>query len=250
MENYNKSITYFEQNFSIKVATTLAEKESIYRFRYQVYKQQMRWLEHADHKNKTLIDLLDNKNTILVYATDEIQNKVIGTLRINCRKNSNFRFENLYSRQEFFPYFPIFVSHTSHFLVDQDYLANKLGLELLKFGYLKLLQKEIIFDFVNCPRNLFSLYQKLGYRIYNPNYIQHENSSIPMVLCLNDKKYLNKIGSPLLPILEKYIAGLSAENSKKYVLTDPEPAELLQQIIEENFSFFTNQQPYYSLATA
>jgi hypothetical protein len=248
MESYSKSINYFDQNFSIKIAASLAEKQAIYHFRYQVYTQQMRLLDNADHENQTLIDLLDNKNTILVYATDDIQNKVIGTLRINCRKNSNFRFEHLYSRQEFFPYFPIFVSHTSHFLVDHEYPTSKLTLEIFKFAYLKLLEKESLFDFVNCERNLVGLYQKLGYRIYKPIYSQRENGSIPMVLCLNDKKYLNKIGSPLLPILEKYIAGLSAEGSKKYILTDPEPAQLLERIIEENFS--THQRSYYSLATA
>lgn len=248
MESHTRTINYFDQSYTIRFATSLAEKEAIYRFRYQNYTQQKHLLENANHDNQTLTDLLDNKNTILIYATDDLQQKVIGTLRINCRKNSNFRFDDLYSRQEFYPYFPIFVSHTSHFLIDQNYPTNKLASEIFKVGYLKLLEKETLFDFRSCERHLVNFYQKLGYRIYKPNYSRRENSSVPMVLCLNDKEYLSQIGSPLLPILQNYVSSLPAECSKKYILTDSEPAELLQRIIDENFSSI--QLGYNLLATA
>ncbi|MBW4455980.1 MAG: GNAT family N-acetyltransferase [Nostoc indistinguendum CM1-VF10] len=218
----------------IKIATHKQEKEEIYKFRYQIYIEEMHRSCHADRENKVLLDSMDSEKSVLVYVK-HINNQVIATARINYRRNSKFRFEEEYGIKEFLPYFPNFISNTSKLMIHKDYRHNRITLNFLNYLFKLVLKAGIVFDFIDCVEPLYKFYSKLGYRRYKNNFIHPEfGESVPMVLCLTDKKYLQKIGSPFHKILENYISSLDFKSRQKHLVSDPLPSQLLQQIISKN----------------
>ncbi|MBU7587376.1 MAG: GNAT family N-acetyltransferase [Nostoc sp. TH1S01] len=215
--------THLQDRFSIKIAKTLEDKTAIYRLRYEIYVEEMQFSYskncqlYIDHNNKTLTDSMDDNHEILVYAIDNYQNKVIATVRINFPENSYIHFKNEYSVEEFYPYYPNFVSNTTKAMVHQDYRGRRITLELFKFVYQIYLQKGIVYDFIDCRLNLVDFYKKFGYRIYTNTFIHpYAGECMPMVLCTIDKEHLQKIRSPLFKLLENFSSSL---NDKNYILS-------------------------------
>src|SRR5215213_5818622 len=66
----------------IKIAEDDETKQRIYKFRYQIYIEEMgKPYRNADHQKKVLIDSLDENSTLL-YA-EQGSGEIIGTVRIN-----------------------------------------------------------------------------------------------------------------------------------------------------------------------
>lgn len=70
-----------------KLVTDLNDKQKIYRFRYEVYVEEMnRKQDYCDHISKTIIEPIDD--TASLFAAFDQNENVIGTLRLPRTKPS------------------------------------------------------------------------------------------------------------------------------------------------------------------
>ena len=67
----------------IRIAETKEERDEVFRFRYQIYVEEMQIDCSADHKKKKLTDDLD-KTAHIFYAQKD--NQIIATGRMNLKK--------------------------------------------------------------------------------------------------------------------------------------------------------------------
>ena len=88
-------------NIEIKMAATDAERDAIYRLRYEIYVEEMQIFGAvADHERKMLIDPND-ADARLMYAI--VDGETVGTLRLNLGKDAPFsqEFEETYHFERF-----------------------------------------------------------------------------------------------------------------------------------------------------
>nr|AEQ20479.1 long chain N-acylphenylalanine synthase-like enzyme [uncultured bacterium CSL142] len=186
----------------VKLATTDAEKEAIYRLRYEVYIEEMGGAtQHpeADTAKRQLRDEMD-ENAAHFYVSQKGQ--VLACVRCNLRRFSLFECESELELHRFAPAYPDNVSMTSrvvlhHELRDSDVLMH-IACAAFGFGISTGMSS---FDFVACNPRLIPLYSRLGYRIYKPGFRHPQyNYVVPMVLVFSDLEYLQKIKSPFAPL--------------------------------------------------
>ena len=68
-------------DLQFQFATTTAEREAVYRLRYEVYVEERgAYKDVADHKNRLLSDALDPTGRLLYGKVGE---EVVGSLRLN-----------------------------------------------------------------------------------------------------------------------------------------------------------------------
>lgn len=183
----------------IKLAETPEEKDAIFRLRYKIYVEEMKISLHADHEQRKIVDFLD-KNGNLFYA--KTNGDIVATGRVNFGKDSPLELESEYEMERFGEYYPNKVSTTTRFMIEPEYrgstVASRLIKELYNFGQ----QGGTEFDFINISPNNYQFYRHMGYREYAKNF-HHEawGECIPLVLVMNDAKYLTHCKSPFSRIV-------------------------------------------------
>jgi GNAT superfamily N-acetyltransferase len=182
-----------------KIATTNEEKERVFRFRYEIYIQELGWPVQADHQRKVIVDQMDESGHIF-YCEDE-KGEIIAVSRVNLAKEGDIEFAEEYELERFKPFYPENVSTITRFMIHPSHrkttITSALTKDLYEFG----LRNNIYLDFINTHPPLDDFYKRLGYRYYKPP-IPHPDfgEAIPMVLVLPDVNHLEKVRSPLIRI--------------------------------------------------
>jgi predicted GNAT family N-acyltransferase len=182
-------------NLEFKLAKTLEEKEDIFRFRYDIYIKEMGRNAHADHNKEMIYDEYDETGHL--FYVNSI-NEMVGTARINFKKENLIEFEKEYMIENFKPYFPDRISTITKMMLNKTHRNGKVISyffnEMYKYG----LKQNVAIDLINCNFPLDSFYEKIGYRRYKPNFT-HPNfgSVIPMALFLYDTTHIKTVRSPL-----------------------------------------------------
>jgi predicted GNAT family N-acyltransferase len=186
------------------VAATAAERQAIYRFRYQVYVEEMqKQLQFADHQAKTLTDELDETATLLyiVQETQEEPDQIIATVRLNsldtCRLGESLeqilaisQFETAFSRSQ--------MSFSSRLMVAPAWRNSMTVGAIVLDAYRCLRQQQMQFVFLHAAPWLLPFYRNLGYRCYARHFLDPDvGLQIPQVLVLEDLKRLQAVRSPL-----------------------------------------------------
>lgn len=200
-----------EINNSIKVgiAITPEEKQEIYRFRYQIYIEEMsKNLQDADYKNKMIYDELDDW-AFLLYA--RIGSELIATARINIGTVSMFPEElvKLLSIDKFqdsplqkgvdqnFSYCAKLMVSPMHRSSPALYLLIAKCYELSE-------QHQVQFVFLLCSFHLLRLYEQIGFHRYTKNlFYPGYGLGNPIVFVLDDAQHLRKVRSPLFRLARK-----------------------------------------------
>jgi ubiquinone/menaquinone biosynthesis C-methylase UbiE/CRP-like cAMP-binding protein/GNAT superfamily N-acetyltransferase len=187
----------------VKLAETEAEKEIVYSLRYQIYIDELnRSQAYADHNKKWIKEPWD-EYAFLLYAMD--RDEVIGTVRLNLKKDGPMEYEELYSLERFAPFYPNLVSMTTKLLVKESY-RNSVAASLLVMTAYEMYRKwGLVFNFIDTRPHLVRLYQQLGFRFYKEN-INHPEfgNAIPLVIVLDDIEYLKEVRSPFIRIAKKF----------------------------------------------
>ncbi|MCC5816569.1 MAG: GNAT family N-acetyltransferase [Leptospira sp.] len=190
-------------SITVKLAETEEEKMAIYLLRYDIYINELeRNQEHADNKRKIIQEPWD-KTAYLLYAVNA--DEIIGTVRLNLKKDGPLEYEELYDMDKFSPYFPDKISMTTKLLVKEKYRNSIAASSLVMTAYEMYRKWGLVFNFIDTRPHLVRLYQQLGFRFYKEN-INHPEfgNAIPMVLILNDIEYLKQVRSPFQMIAKKY----------------------------------------------
>ncbi|MDF3819723.1 GNAT family N-acetyltransferase [Leptospira sp. 96542] len=193
-------------HIKVRLAESPEDREKIYQLRYDIYVQEMnRKQSFADHSKLQIEEPYDATGHLFLAETDE--GEVIGTVRINFRKDGPLECEELYDMEEFRPYYPNQVSMSTKLMVKKEYRSSAAASMLCMKIYEHARENGIVADFIDTNPHLVRLYNQVGYRLYKKN-IDHPDygNVIPMVFLLDDNVYLKQIHSPFLRLAKRYPA--------------------------------------------
>ena len=173
---------------TIRFATTEEELETIYRFRYAIYVEEMhRKQEYADHQAKRICDPLDPGSYVLGAWEGE---EIAGTLRISFVRWTRIgEYFEMYHVGRLPEIVQKHTSITTRLMIQPRLRQGTLAVRLAQAAYSFGLEHEIKTDLIDCNSHLIPFFTRLGYRLYR-----------------DDHDYLQQIRSPFLPILREWLS--------------------------------------------
>lgn len=189
----------------IVAVTTHAERELVYRLRYDIYIDEMHYpYANADHAGRRLTDALDATARLLLAREGD---RALGTLRIQFGADAPFdagsvatygldRLRGLVA--------PAQQAILTRFMIRPEHRAGPLARSmLLRFAEL-LVKERVEVAFLDCLPHLVNFYTGLGFRPSGPA-VNDAISGVlvPMALLLGDHEHLARVESPLLPVLRE-----------------------------------------------
>src|SRR5438132_4094562 len=187
------------------IATTEAEKEEIYRLRYEVYIEEMKGARRhteADVAERRFRDELDD-HAVQFYVRQDA--KILGCARLNLRRDGPWECEDRFELEKFAPAYPTQIAIASRFALHPA-VRGSVAMKELSYAVIDFSQKhEQRVCFLDCHPKLLPLYSRLGFRIYKPGF-KHPKYTyvIPMVMVFGDLEYFERVNSPLLLIMQRY----------------------------------------------
>jgi len=192
-----------EVSIQIGIAETDAEKEKIFRLRYEIYIEELKRKPNlANHRSKQLVDEIDHW-AILLYA--KVGTEYIGTMRVNIGLIDDFPSDlaNVLLMNRFRDFckssgHPL-VAFSSKLMVSQQY-RNSAALHLLSAkGYELYCNHHVQFNFGGCNFYLLRLYEQIGCRRFGRNFEDPGYGLLhPFILLVDDLDHLKAVRSPFL----------------------------------------------------
>lgn len=229
-------------------ARTKTEREAIYRFRYQVYVEELRHtVGGVDHAKRWLHDD-DDDAPYAIHLYTGTPEQVTGALRLmhwkpGCVPAREFEMLSMGSvpgirdRR---------VAEMGRFMIHRNLRGKLLLPALARQAYEVLVgEHQVELMFLCCAPGLIAAYRKLGFRTFGGALIAHaDGMHVPMMGIASDYDYLDQVGSPAAGLARKYFgpgrrspldrtpfAPLFEDDS---VVMDPEEIwDEMQQTLEE-----------------
>ena len=191
----------------IEAASSDAEREAIYRFRYRVYVEEMnRYRSIADHDGKRLVEP-DDAQSHLYYAADG--EAVVGTMRLTWGGDAPFTDRHI-EQYDLAPFLEAVPQDQmvigERFMVERAYRGTDLIFRLF-CSYLQFVnERRIQLIFGDSEPHLLNLYQGLGFRTYSGKNVNSPETGylIPLVMVPEDLDYMRTIKSPLCDVLQDF----------------------------------------------
>lgn len=224
----------------IAPAETERQKDAVFRFRYDVYVEEMnRYRSIADHDKRQLREDVDDRSRLYI-VTDE--GKTVGALRFSWGGDGPFidRHKEQYDLQPFLDCMPrqqLVVGE--RFMVAPAYRGTDLLFRMFQ-TYLEFSNEHRIqLIFGDCEPHLLNLYLGLGFRTYTKRNVNSPETGylIPLVMVPEDMDYMRSIRSPLLKVLVDY---------EDDVRISAEAVELLGRDTAVTSQIFSEQDEYWS----
>ncbi len=183
----------------VRHAATDAEREAIYRLRYDTYVEELRLFRgQADHARLRLTDAHD-ATAHLLYA--EVAGEVVGTLRLHLGADAPFpaSLAAPYAVERFLPWVPWGrLALGGRFMVRPEWRGSPVPLELLTHAVRWLHARGVALIFVDCQTHLLNLYRSLGFRACGGAFNHPEwGLMVPLIMVVGDRAHLERVGSPL-----------------------------------------------------
>jgi len=197
-----------DNTIKIAIATTPAEKQEIFRFRYKTYVEEMsKQIEGIDHANKLLKDELDEWG-LLLYA--KIGEQLIATSRINIGNLKKYpkklvgilsldKFQDCYteSTEQSFAY-------VTKLMVAPAHRSSPVLYLLIAKCYELCCENQVQFAFGACNFHLLRLYEQMGFHRYCYNFVDPGYGLLaPIVMSIDDIQHFRTVRSPLLRAARK-----------------------------------------------
>lgn len=186
--------------------TTDEEREAVYRFRYDVYVEEMgRYGDVADHEGRRLVEPDDALAELTLIRHGD---RVIGTARLSpgaVPGALNARVVEQYDLQPFLHAIPEErIAVGERLMFAPEYRGGPLLFKFISESFLKFRKKGIQLFFGDCEPHLLNPYQAFGYRPYTRRHVNKPETGylIPIVFVTGDLEYLKSIGSPLWGMLK------------------------------------------------
>jgi len=185
----------------IHEAESEAEREAVFRFRYDIYVEEMdRYQGVADHENRRLVEPEDEYSR-LTYAAEG--GAVVGTARLSWGGLAPLpeRMIRQYGLAPFLAELPADALAVGERAMIAPHLrGSDLLLEMMGRGIRFANRNRIQLTFGNCEPHLLNLYLGLGHRPYSDDNVNSREAGylIPLVFAAEDFEHLRRIDSPLL----------------------------------------------------
>lgn len=183
----------------VRAAATAQDRERLFRFRYQVYVEEMRRLQkHADHVHRRIIEPFDATAHLLIAETGST---VVGTLRTNHATRTDLGYYiDLFRLSQQGPAWPGGLTLTTKLMVAANHRGGSLAVRLAREMYRYGTDTGVQVDIIDCNAHLREFFTRLGYRPYMGTVIHPEYGEVlPLRLDLEDITHLRQIRSPLAP---------------------------------------------------
>ncbi|MBU0514295.1 MAG: cyclic nucleotide-binding domain-containing protein [Proteobacteria bacterium] len=186
------------RDLEIRTASTDSERSLVYRYRYQVYVEEMgKTIHGADHARRVITDPVDEFSTLL-YVTDG--QTVQATLRLTWLDQGQIpdRYRQYYALNRFDERPARELALASRLMLNPEHRGSVLLGRLLVEGYRVARERGCQFVFCDCAPALVQLYEQLGFRRYKDNvYDPDTGLKIALVLVTEDVAHLRRCASPL-----------------------------------------------------
>jgi CRP-like cAMP-binding protein len=191
----------------ISPAVTDEQKEAVYRFRYDVYVEEMnRYRSIADHERRQLHEDVDDCSRLYIVTEAD---KAVGALRFTWGGDAPVteRHIDQYDLQPFLNCMPadqLVVGE--RFMVAPEFRGTDLLFRMFQM-YLRFANEHRIqLIFGDCEPHLLNLYLGLGFRTYTKRNVNSPETGylIPLVMVPEDMSYMRRIKSPLLKVLQDF----------------------------------------------
>lgn len=196
-----------EDPVEIGIATTTDEKEAIYKFRYQVYIEEMgKPLDSADHANNLIHDPMDDWS-VLVYA--QTNGTIIGTLRLAIAKAAQFSapLQKTFCMGKIEALFPQknLLSLATKLAVKANYRGSQVLYSMLYKTYEICHEHDIKYTFGGCNPYLIPLYEQMGFRRFTGNFTDPGYGMLtPLVLVIGDISHFRTVRSPFYRMARRW----------------------------------------------
>lgn len=187
------------------MADTERLREAVFRFRYQVYVQEMNLFETAaDHDHGRLVDAEDETARIFVALLGD---EVVGTLRLNWggdapfaeRKRCDYDLDRFLNEVA-----PAQITVSSRFVVRDDLRGDLLSFQLIMAAATFGQEHGVEVAVCDCQPHLINLYRRLGFRSYTETINDPQfGILVPLVLIWQDVQHLERVGSPFLSMVQR-----------------------------------------------
>ena len=191
----------------IAMAETADEKRAVYRFRSDVYVEEMgRYRSTADHAQRLLVEDCDAHSRIF-YATQD--GSVVATVRLTWGGDAPLprRMIDQYRLAPFLAELPrAAIAVGERGMVTPRLRSSDLYLRLIGASLRFVNEQRIQLTFGDCEPHLLNLYLGLGYRTYSKQNVNSAEAGylIPILLVPEDVAYLRHLNSPLLEYLRDF----------------------------------------------
>jgi GNAT superfamily N-acetyltransferase len=184
--------------FEIKLATQRHEQETLYRFRYQIYVEEMHRVQHdADHARKWITDRLDDDAYNFIAFNG---GGVVGALRSNFLRHGPI------------PYYPSFyriaeqegatvdnASIVTRMMIAKEMRRHTLAVRLCLAVYQHSLERGVRYNFIDCNDHLVEFFTSFGFKEYMGTAVHKEYGEVhPLKLDLHDEEAFRRLNSPFL----------------------------------------------------
>lgn len=200
----------------IKFANTKSEKEEIYRFRYEVFVEELSTpVQNADHQSKKISDELD-AHSILLYAL--AGSKIIGTARMAIYNMENFpnwiaatfylkKFKSILHN-----YDNTKIGLSTKIAIAPAYRGSTVMYRLISEIYKIYSKHQIQLSFSGGNPRMIQLYERVGYRRFTSNFTEPGYGLlVPFVFIHDDIAHLKAVNSPLYRVAPKINHSVLAE---------------------------------------
>jgi hypothetical protein len=191
----------------IAIAETEDEKRAVYRFRYDVYVEEMgRYQATADHAQRLLVEPCDVHSRIFYAAED---GAVVATLRLTWGGDAPLP-PRMIEQYHLAPFLadlpPAAIAVGERGMVTPRLRSSDLFLRLIGASLRFANDRRIELFFGDCEPHLLNLYLGLGYRTYSKRNVNSAEAGylIPIVLVPEDLAYLRYLNSPLLEYVRDF----------------------------------------------
>ena len=189
----------------IRIATTQAELEAVYRFRYEIGVNELqRSCPHIDHRAGQLRHPLDE--TAVNFAAFD-GSTVIGAVRQNYGRAARFgALASFYSIADSAAAAGAGLTITTGLMVTARERGGMTGSRLACAAYEHALTRDIRWGYIDCIAALEPLFRRLGYIDHLPE-APHPEYGFPvrrLKLNLLDIEHLERVRSPFLELLRAY----------------------------------------------
>jgi predicted GNAT family N-acyltransferase len=193
------------------------ELDSIYRFRYKVYVEELgREIGGVDHSKRMVFDDEDEKDYTHHFYTGT-SGAINGVVRI-CAWDPG-KIPDKYSKKLSLDLFKNIAEYStaeiSRLMIRHSMRGMLILPALMRAACTSLaVEKKTELVFCYCRPGLVPYYKKLGARNYPGKMIEEpEGMEVPLIVILPDLAHFKSVGSPLTPIIKKYAGSYKRKSS-------------------------------------